>query len=203
MKPHYHINMTQEVKKDLSMWLKFLKESTVYSRPFIDYATVLSADDLKLFTDASGVIGFGGIHNGKEFFAEKWDPRFLRDKNPSIKFQELFAATVAICLWARKYKNKRICIFVDNPSMKDMINHSTSGCKNCMVLIRTIVLECLTWNIRVFAKYVKSKQNYFADAFSRNQMDRFWALAEKHEFSFQNHHSIPETLWSVEKIWMN
>ena len=169
MKPHYPINVNLELRSDLNTWLTFLNEPTVYCRPFIDYSVILSVDGLKLYTDALGVVGFGGIHNGSDFFSGTWDPIFLRWAKPSIEYQELFAATVAILLWAKNYANKRVCIFVDNKSIRDMINNTSSNCKNCMVLIRLIVLECLTWNMRVFAKYIETKQNSFADALTRNQ----------------------------------
>ena len=54
-----------------------------------------------------------------------------------------------------------------------MINNSSAKCKNCMVLIRMIVLEGLVCNTRVFAKYVRSKDNDKADALSRLQWTRF------------------------------
>ena len=47
-----------------------------------------------------------------------------------------------------------------------MVNNSTSSCKNCMVLLRHIILESLVQNVRVYAKFVKSVENGKADALS-------------------------------------
>ena len=58
MKAHHHLNITKEMRSDLTMWLEFLVTPNVYCRrrPFIDYSKVLSAIDLDWFTDASGKI---------------------------------------------------------------------------------------------------------------------------------------------------
>ena len=58
MKPHYHVNLTWDMKQDLSMWLQFLEHPSVYSRPFMDFSTSLVADKINMYSDASGVISF-------------------------------------------------------------------------------------------------------------------------------------------------
>ena len=201
MKPHHHIDINQEFKDDLRTWLTFLNEPTICCRPFLDYSRIFTAEDLELYTDASGRIGFGGIRMGTDFFMGIWPTEFLQTCNPSIEYLELYAVTVAVMLWIKLYSNKRICIFVDNISIKSMINNTTSSCKNCMVLIRLIVLECLTWNMRLFSKYVRTKDNYFADALSRNQINRFWTLAVEKGKNFKLEEVIPEKLWPPQKLW--
>ena len=69
-----------------------------------------------------------------------------------------------------------------------------------MVLIRIIVLESLVLNTRVFARYVKLKENEKADALSRLQSKRFWTVA-------QNMNTLPSTnpsgYLAYGKIWLN
>ena len=97
--------------------------------------------------------------------------------------------------------NRRICIFCDNESVVRMLNDNTSGCRNCMVLIRMIVLEGLTWNARIFAKHVQTRFNGLADALSRFQMHRFYSLAAKQKKNFNEQPCvIPEALLPMEKI---
>ena len=69
-----------------------------------------------------------------------------------------------------------------------------------MVLIRMLVLEGLVCNTKVFARYVKSKDNGKADALSRLQWDRFRSLAGTQ----MNHRptNIPKAIWPLDKIWM-
>ena len=60
--------------------------------------------------------------------------------------------TVAVLNWVQFLKNKRIVLLYDNEAVVHMINNSSSRCKNCIVLIRLIVLEGLLHNVRVFIK---------------------------------------------------
>ena len=66
MKAHHHLGVTRQLKEDLFVWQEFLNKPHVYSRPFIDMSTILRADDLDWYTDASGVVGFGG------YFTHNW-----------------------------------------------------------------------------------------------------------------------------------
>ena len=64
MKPYYHVNVNSEMQFDLELWKTFLNEPTIFCRPFLDFSTLLLAKDLEIMTDASGIVGFGGIREG-------------------------------------------------------------------------------------------------------------------------------------------
>ena len=173
----------------------------VYCRPFLDFSELLTAEKLDWYTDASGAIGIGGICTEK-YFQFRWDDRFIRDCNPSIEFLELYAVTVSVLLWLKQFPNKRICIYVDNQSSMNMINNCVSNCRRCMKLVRIIVLECMTWNVRLFALYISSARNKFANALSRFQNQRFWKDAKKDEKLFTVQESvIPDELHPMIKFW--
>ena len=59
LKPHHHIRINAEMRADLTMWLSFLKHPAVYCRPFLDFSCVLVADEIDMYSDASGKIGMG------------------------------------------------------------------------------------------------------------------------------------------------
>ena len=82
-----------------------------------------------------------------------------------------------------------------------MINNSTSRCRNCMVLIRLITAESILRNVRIFARYVGTKDNGKADALSRLDFVRFRKLSGSvmNEFPTQ----IPQDIWPMSKIWLN
>ena len=176
--PHHHIRVTGEMKEDLRTWQVFLKEPMVYCRPFMDFSRVLIAEDLDWYTDTSGRIGYGGILQN-EFFYGQWPLNFLLRKFPSIEYLELYAVAVSVLLWARYFQNRRICLYCDNETVKNWSNNSSAGCKNSMKLIRLIVLESMRWNMRIFAKWVKSEHNGFVNALSRMQLGRFRQLARE------------------------
>ena len=54
LKQHYHLKIDQELKADCSVWLQFLSDDRSVCRPFVDFSTVLMADKINFFTDASG-----------------------------------------------------------------------------------------------------------------------------------------------------
>ena len=65
-------------------------------------------------------------------------------------------------------------MFTDKESVKNMINNTSSSCKNCMVLIRSIVLEALKFNVGIEARHVSSKKNFLDDSLSRVQFNDFF-----------------------------
>ena len=203
MLPHHHIQVNNEMRQDLLVWKRFLMNPIIYCHPFIDYSQVVSASTLDWFTDASGKIGFGGYYK-KAWFQGRWDEDWIEECKPSIEYMELFAVAKSIYLWGDSVQNKRIYLFCDNQAVVSMINNVTSSCKNCMVLIRKITLKSLETNTRIFAKFVRTHDNFFADTLSRFQMSRFWSLARQHNYQFHtNSERIPEELWPVNKIWLH
>ena len=198
LKPHHHIRINSEMRLDLEIWREFLKHPSVFCRPFLDYSSDLKANEIDFYTDASGKIGYGGISE-TQFMWGVWDQEFLRECKPDIAYLELFALTAAILAWIHKYRNKRVTVFVDNTNVRDEINSNSSSCKNRMILIRIIVLKCLVENVRVSAKYVKSKDNVFADSLSRGKLGEFRRLSKgKHD---KEPTPIPEIIWPMSKVW--
>ena len=201
MLPHHHVRVKQEMKDDLSVWLSFLEDPAVYCRPFIDFTQILTATQLDWFTDASGKIGYGGIF-GNHWLQGRWNQDFLKCK-PSIEFLELYAVTVSIFIWGEHVRNSRICMHCDNQAMVQMLNNSTSSCFNCLALVRKLTQKCLQLNFRVFAVYVETDKNYFADALSRFQMDRFRHLEAIHDYNFDRlPYQTPQELMPIlNNLW--
>ena len=165
LKDHHHITLDQEFRLDAEMWLEFLINSDKQEmcRPFVDQDIFSTSHTLNFYTDASGVIGFGCIFNNSWTFGT-WEKSFLKTCKLSIEYLELFALCVGIFTWGQHISNTRVVIFCDNKAVMEMINQTTSGCRNCMVLIWLLVLNNLKYNRRVFVKYVKSADNILADS---------------------------------------
>ena len=201
LKSHYHVNISGEVKVDLKVWQQFLHQPDIYCRPFMDFSKIWSAEELNFYTDSSknSSLGMGGYCNS-EWFAQPWDKQFIECNNPSIQYLELYVITAGVLAWIHKFRNQRVVIFTDNSSATDMINDSSSSCKNCMVLIRLIVLEVLKWNARIFAKHVRTNENGIADSLSKLQWCRFRKLTRKMNMSDWST-PISEEIWPMSKIW--
>ena len=125
---------------------------------------------------------------------------WVNNEHPSIEYLELYAVTMAIMLWIKNFKNARILLHCDNDSVCKMINKSTSSCKNCMVLLRIIVLECLTHNVKITAEWVSTGDNGKADALSRLEFDRFWDLGKGNMDPYPT--EPHEDIWPVTKLWV-
>ena len=200
--PRYHIRITNDVRADLIMWQSFLADQSAFCRPFADFSKVLTAEDINMYTDSSTnpELGCGGYCD-REWFLLKWDADFIREQTPSINYLELFAVTVAVLKWIYKYPNTRVALFCDNQSVVDMINRTTSSCRNCMVLLRIIVLQGLVQNVRITAKHVPGKLNQISDSLSRQKMNLFRQLTAELDFEPEPV-EIPSEIWPLSKIWI-
>ena len=166
LKPYHHVNLDKEFREDCKVWQMFLQEGCwSVCRPFLDLEKFTNAQDLFFFTDSSANknLGFGAIYNRKWLFG-KWDADFISREEPSIAYLELYSVCAAVHVWQEDLKNLCCVLFCDNQSVVQMLNNTTSSCKNCMILIRWIVLLGLRINTPFFAKYVLTKANFLADS---------------------------------------
>ena len=155
LKQHHHLKITKEHKLDLATWKFFLSQRDIFHREFIQPG-LKTADMIDMYSDASRNFDLGfGAYCGPEWTYGQWDKEFCERCQPSIEYLELFAVTVGVLNWLKLFRNKKIVLFCDNIAVVNMINNASSKCKNCMVLLRMIVLEGLVCNTRVFARYVK------------------------------------------------
>ena len=103
-KPHHHLRITADMKKDLKLWLRFFTGFNYVSVFHDRYWT--SNEDIQLFTDSAGGVnlGFGA------FFAGKWsygawplpwvDLGITRD----ITVLELFPLLVSLVIWGEQLR---------------------------------------------------------------------------------------------------
>ena len=147
LKKFHHIRLDQEFKLDCRVWLQFLTDSHYSSvcRPMIDvHSPLTSSVELDFYSDASTSksLGFGGVF-GCHWMFGKWLHDYINNFEPSIAYLELFALTACVLAWKSELKNIQMILFCNNQSMVHMVNHTSSHCKNCMVLIRMLVLDDL------------------------------------------------------------
>ena len=122
-----------------------------------DFESETVASKLEFFSDASLNEHFGveARFNNKWFFAQ-WPENFIRNCHPSIQYIELLGLTMAVFTWIRYLVHKRVIIFCDNLSVVQMVNQSSKGGKNDMILIRKIVPKCLEFDCRIFPRHMRS-----------------------------------------------
>ena len=202
LKPHHHIKVNQEMRLDLEMWREFLHHPAAFSRQFFDYNSDLTANILDFYTDASTTTGCGGYFRRK-WFIILWEDDFITECNPSINYLELYAVVVGVTNWIDQFTNQKITLFCDNQSVVHMINNNSSKCKNCMVLIRFLVLLSLKHNVKITASHVRGEANKFADFLSRGKYKQFRQLAREEGRSFERMNTpVPQQLWPMQKLWL-
>ena len=196
------MKLSSENILDLKLWLYFLHHPTAYSRLFADFTISQCAEWIRFFTDASKNLKLGcGGWNETEWFMRQWHAEFIIWENPSIAFLELFGVAAGVLLWIKKYQNSRVVINCDNQSVVNMINNSSSTCKNCLVLIRVITFECLIHNVKLYARFVPTDKNEIADALSRLKYSKFRKLTVDMNMS-RVLCEVPESIWPIEKFWI-
>ena len=201
LKEHHHIRIDAEMRKDLQMWLEFLKHRSSFVRPFMDFTKMLMASEIDFYSDASKnpKLGFGAKCD-KAWLFRQWDFEFMKKHDPSIAYLELFTLTAAVLSWVSKFSNKRIIIFCNNQAVVQMINTTTSSCKHCMILLRVIVLYSMIHNVRIYAKYIRSADNEVSDTLSRLNWKKFAKLKEWMHLD-EMPTPIPDIIWPMTKVW--
>ena len=204
LKPYHHIKLDNEFKFDCQVWKQFLQsnESQVVCRPMLDLSKHSTTIQLNFATDASACenLGWGGVFRDHWIFGI-WPPHFIKDKNPSIAYLELFALVTSVIAWEKKLRNIRMVILCDNQSVVQMVNSTTSKCPNCMFLIQLLVLSGLKFNRRTYAQYIQSKRNCRADALSRLKLQHFFNISPR-TIDLEPTPILVE-LWPINKIWQN
>ena len=189
---------------DMEMWRIFLHHPSVFARPFIDFTKELNSVEIQMTSDVAGRVDLGmGSICKDQWSYQQWDTEFMTQCNPSIEYLELYAVLNGVLLWINQFKNQRITLFCDNESVVEMINSSSSTCKNCMVLIRMLVLKSLVENVRISEKHILGKSNFFSDALSHLDIQHFHDLALLNNRTFAMECTpVHESIWPMTKLWL-
>jgi len=163
-KPYHHRKITNEVRRDLTVWNDFL---THFNRKtfFLDFKFLLPST-LHMYTDASTSVGYGGFW-GSKWFSGIWPDKCL---GLNIALLEIYPICLAIKLWGTDLANKCIMFNSDNMAVVHIINTFTSKDKNIMSILRIIVLDCMRNNILIKCTHIPGKINHLADLLSRDQV---------------------------------
>ena len=169
--PFQHVHINSQARLDLLAWLQFLRsfngKSIWLSSPFISYP------HLDLYTDSSGSIGYGSLF-GSNWFNGEWSQNW---QSKHITILELYPIVASIALWSSRLANKHLSIHTDNISLTYIINNMYSKDKEVMVLIRKLVVSCMSFNIHIRAHHIPGKYNILCDLLSRQQVSKFKSLA--------------------------
>ncbi|XP_048582553.1 uncharacterized protein LOC125561881 [Nematostella vectensis] len=169
--PLHYIRLSREVKADLRVWQCFLEDFN--GKSFFLEDTWHSSDKLKLYTDASGAIGFGAVFGNKWCYGT-WPDNW---KHRNIAILEFYPIVLSLLLWGNHMSNRCILFLTDNEALVHVINKQSCKDKELMFFVRQLVLTCLKNNIFFKAKHIPGVRNSLADSLSRLQLQRFRLMA--------------------------
>ena len=169
--PNHYIRLNREVKYDLNLWLSFLSDFNGTS--FFLEDGWFSSNALKLYTDASGALGFGAVF-GQHWCYGEW-PEGWAHRN--IAILEFYPIVLSLYLWGQHMCNRNILFFTDNEALVHVINKQSCKDKVLMTFVRRMVLVCLKHNLVFKAKHIPGVHNVLADSLSRLQVQTFKRLA--------------------------
>ena len=209
LKQFHHVNLKRDFIQDCQMWKSFLSTAVNMPKhlyhPFVDFETEKhTSTTLQFFSDASkkDTLGMGTNFKNKWLVAQ-WPENFIKIFDPSIKILELLALTMAVLAWNSEpeLQDGRITVHCDNQVVVHMINSSASSCDKCHKLLRVLTMEDMLHNRRLFATYIRSRDNVISDTLSRLDYKRFWDNVPKTMNPFPDH--LLELLWPPMKLWDN
>ena len=174
--PHHHLRITENMKKDLHLWLQFFRDFNGVS-VFHDRLWVAN-EDIQLFTDSSGCANLGfGAYFGEKWTYGPWPPAWVdRGITEDITVLELFPLLVSLYIWGNDLRNKKILFRVDNLAVVHIVNSMTSKSDHVMTILRAFTLKCLELNIAVKTQHLSGCFNQAADALSRFKFQKFREL---------------------------
>ena len=162
-KPNHYINVSSEMKEDLSLWYTFLRNYNGIT--IITPRNVINSCDIHLYSD-SCKYGYGGTFED-EFICGSFPIVWHKF---SIEVLELYPIFLLLHVFIQKLSNTKVIFHCDNISIVHIINKQSSRCKIIMKLLRPMILTMLNNNISFSAIHIPGHKNKLCDVLSRSQI---------------------------------
>ena len=129
-----------------------------------------------MFCDASGyALGtHWGPHWAQCLIPAAW--RFEHNARQSSAALEIRAVLLAALCWAPRWEHGRAVIFTDNQAAVAAFRCRHSPTASIASAIRALSLLEARFNVEITLQWTPGQSNSIADAISRGQVDRFFAL---------------------------
>ena len=141
--------VTEQVKKDLTWWNKFMDQHNGTS---IMWLIQKSNIDELLATDAC-LTGIGGKCENNYYYSEipeDWQPNYCK----SIAHFEMLALIIAIKIWAQKITQHKFAVACDNMSVVQIINCGRSKDKLLQDMLRELTYCLVQAQAEMVAHYL-------------------------------------------------
>ena len=153
--------ITEETRKDIQWWNKFIRKFN--GKSFLPFEPVTRPDEI-IACDAC-LVACGGWSEG-EYFSEPF-PQETMDLNLHISALELLTVKVAVEVWLHKIKGRRILIRSDNMAVVTALNLGRTRDTFMNSCLRDITFLCATQEFEVRCSYISTRDNTLPDLLSR------------------------------------
>ena len=184
---NHHLSLNSEFREDILWWHRFILD---WNGVAIIQCPPVTSDDLTLFTDAFGTLGFGAVYQ-THWFSSTWPPHL--QLHP-INYKELFAVVVAAQVWGHSWQNKQIVVMSDNKPICDCWRSRSAKDPHLMHLFRYLFFHAAKFNFNIMFQHLPGHTNYHADLLSRLQVHRFHQAAPDADRAPT---PIPQVVWSI------
>ena len=170
---HHHIRLilTKDAQLDMYWWVNFLPQWSGTSCILqTKWTTTIS---MNLYTDASGILGWGAYWSGRWLQAH-WS---LNNCKKDIVWKEIFAIAAAVNSGGHYWRQKKVLFHCDNQSVCDIWRRGSSRPPEVMALVRMLYFCAAKFDINVMIVHIAGSNNKIADAPSHFQATRFHQLA--------------------------
>ena len=177
--PDQMVTITPQIKNACISWKRALqylqgrKLTNILNRP------QQLVDDCK--TDASNK-GFGLLHGPHWLFGAFHPTEVLSDDTNNIREREFYAVLIACETFGAQWTGHQVVFHVDNENVVlAIINKDIRSDDSHKLLVR-ICETMMKYKFEIFVKYIPTELNYYADALSRLQIQRFKALCRTNDY---------------------
>ena len=165
---HHMVKLNRDFQEDVTWWLTFLPSWNGISMMYdLQWTTDI---DMHLHTDASNKAVAG-------FYNNSWYVELVDEMTLSINYRELYAVVLAASTWSQHWAGKKVLFHCDNLAVCHILRNKTSKSPALMVLLRKLFYIAASAQFDFSAEWIDTKSNDIADALSRLDFSRFWALA--------------------------
>ena len=168
VKPGKQVLLTDEFRKDLKWWDKYMATFDGVSL-IPDYSW--SRPDVVIATD-SCLVSCGGWNDSKrEFWHLKFPEKYNNREDVNINEKECLAVMLGLKVWKGDIVNKSILMFCDNQCTVDVINKGRASNELVQNVLREICFVLATSNAWLKMIFRPGVDNRIADFCSRIDLD--------------------------------
>ena len=166
-------SLTQDVKKDVLWWAKFVED---YNGVSMIPDILWGEPDATISSDAT-LVGLGGFCNGEYFHTEI--PEFITENNcVHINELECLAVVIALKVWGPSLAGYKILMYCDNTTTLSVINRGKAHNEFTQQCLREIVYLASMNSFQIKMEYIPSEDNRISDYLSR------WTLSHQYREKF-------------------